>query len=272
MRTTRPLRISLLISLPLIIVSIFVFFRYMERGAIFYPRRLVDTYPDKAGLGFEDVYFKTSDGFKLNGWFIPAGQARCTVLFCHGNAGNMVWRIEKAAFFNRLGCDVFMFDYRGYGKSEGAPSEKGVYTDARAAYEYLLKRGVAAERMIGYGESLGGAIVIDLARGNKLAGLILESSFSNAVDMAGMIYPYVPSWAISSRFDSTEKIRSINIPKLIIHSVDDTIVPFRFGEKLYQAAAGPKKFVRVRGEHNVCFYKSEDVLKEEISDFLKTVI
>ncbi len=259
-----PKKISPLIILPIILGLVFLYFRYIERQAIYYPGHNIAAYPDKLGLDFEDVYFETSDAVKLNGWFIPARGSRYTILLCHGNAGNMSRRIRKAVLFNKLGCDVFMFDYRGYGKSGGSPSEKGLYEDARAAYRYLLKRGVAADRMIGYGESLGGAVVIDLAGGNRLRGLILESAFSNARDMAGVYYPYIPSWAIDSKFDSMEKIKLIKIPKLIIHSVNDSIVPFRFAEKLYKVASEPKTFLRVRGEHNVCFYESEDAIRESV--------
>jgi len=262
-------RIVLLIALPPMIGAASMYVKKVERSAIFRPIRGINTYPDKAGLDFEDVCFESRDGLKLNGWFIPAGGARYTVLFCHGNTGNMSHRIKKAVFFNKLGYNVFMFDYRGYGNSKGSPSEGGLYKDTKAAYDYLRERGIAADAIVGYGESLGGAALIDLARDNEMRGLILESAFSNAKDIAKALYPYAPSWFISSKFDSAEKIKSIKTPKLMIHSANDNIVPFGLGEKLFRAAAEPKTMLRIRGEHNACFFVSQDALQNGIMEFLK---
>lgn len=243
----------------------------MERRTLFYPTREIEYSPKEFGLNFEDVFFKTQDNVEINGWLISCPKARYTILFCHGNAGNISHRLEKIKFFQDLGCNTFIFDYRGYGKSKGAPSEKGLYLDAQGAYNYLLSRGVAKEDIIGYGESIGGTVAIDLASKNKIRALISDSAPSSAKDMVRILYPYLPYWVFASRMDSLTKIKSITIPKLIIHSVNDEIVPFRLGKKLYECAAEPKEFLEVHGGHNTSFFESESLLKEKIAGFLKKI-
>jgi fermentation-respiration switch protein FrsA (DUF1100 family) len=257
----------------LCILSLFVFFylRYIERRTIFYPDKKIEFLPRDVGLNSEEVFFNTSDGIQISAWFVPHPQARHTILFAHGNAGNISHRIEKLKFFYDLGCNILIFDYRGYGKSQGRPSEKGIYLDAKAAYDYLLSRHISADAIIGYGESIGGAVVIDLAYKNKLGGLIVDGCFSCAKDMAKFIYPFIPYWVFSSRFNSEAKISSIKIPKLIIHSVNDEIVPYKLGHKLYGSALEPKEFLQIRGGHNSCFYESEEILREKVGDFLKRI-
>lgn len=244
--------------------------RYIENHTLFYPIREMEVSPKEVGLDFEEVNLKTAANVKLFGWFIPSKDAKYTILFCHGNAGNISHRIEKLKFFNQLGCNVFIFDYRGYGISKGRPSEKGFYLDVRAAYDYLLSKNTPAAQIIGYGESLGGAVIIDLAYKNKMRALILESTFSSVKDMIGRSFPLLPYWLLSSRFDSVSKIKSIGIRKLIIHSINDEIVPYGVAEKLYEASAPPKEMVRVHGGHNSCFYESKKLFAEKISDFIDT--
>lgn len=243
--------------------------RYIEKKIIFYPTKGINIYPSQAGLNFEDINFNASDEVRLNGWFIPAQEAKYTILFCHGNAGNVSHRIEKIRFFNQLGYNVFIFDYRGYGKSKGSPSENGLYKDSKGAYAFLLSKGIVPSQIIGYGESIGGAVVIDLASKNKIGSLILESTFTSAKDMIRISFPYLPSWVFASQFDSIGKIISISCPKLIIHSINDEIVPFELSRKLYLAAPSPKSFLQIHGGHNSCFYESEELLRKEIFNFLK---
>lgn len=258
-----------LLSLFIALVLLVVYLRYIERRSLFYPAKEIEYLPKDVGLVFEDIFFKTSDNSKLNGWFISSKDSRYTILFCHGNAGNISHRLEKLKFFQELGCNIFIFDYRGYGVSKGRPSEKGLYCDVQGAYNYLLSRKIMPEQIIGYGESIGGAVVIDLASKHRLRGLIVDSAISNAKDMVKIIYPFLPYWVFSSRWDSVNKIKSITIPKLIIHSINDEIVPYKLGRKLYEFAVEPKEFLQIRGGHNSCFFESEQILKEKISDFLK---
>lgn len=250
---------------------LFVYLRYIENRSLFYPQKEIDYYPKDIGLDFENVYFQSQDGLKLSGWFIPANNARYTVIFTHGNAGNISHRVEKLKFFNSLGCNVFIFDYRGYGRSQGRPSEKGLYIDTKSAYDYLLSRTIIPEKLIGYGESLGGTFIIALALRNKMRALIVDSAFTSAADMVKHLYHFLPAWFFASRLDSLSKIKLINIPKLIIHSLNDEIVPYKLGQKLYNAAGQPKEFLQIHGGHNSCFFESESILREKIADFLKRI-
>jgi fermentation-respiration switch protein FrsA (DUF1100 family) len=250
---------------------LFVYLRYIEQRTLFYPEREIEFQPRDYDLFCEEALFKAPDNVELAGWFLPAKEARYTILFCHGNAGNISHRLDKAKIFHDLGLSVFLFDYRGYGKSKGKPSEKGLYLDAQGAYAYLLSKGIAADRIIGYGESIGGAVVVNLASRQKLAGLIVESSFTSAQDMVKVIYPFIPYWIFSSRWDSESRIKTIIIPKLVIHSLNDEIVPFRLAKRLYESAAAPKDFLEVRGGHNSCFYESEPLLKNKIKEFLRNL-
>jgi len=260
---------SLSLFLVIFLVAGFLFLRYFESHLVFYPTKEVQIFPNDRGLDFEDVFFKTKDNIRLNAWFIPSPKARITVLFCHGNAGNISHRLEKILFLHALGCNVFMFDYRGYGLSKGRPSEKGLYLDAKAAYDYLISRGIRPKQIIGYGESIGSAAIIDLASTQTMAALITEGAFSSGKDMAKNAFPFLPYWLFSLRLDSERKIKSVKIPKLFIHSLNDEIVPFEMGRKLYNAAPQPKEFLQVQGGHNSCFFDSEDILREKMAEFLK---
>ena len=255
----------------LIIAIIFfiLWIRYVERHNIYFPMKEVHVTPETVGLAYEEIYFTTSDNKKIHGWFIPGNTESLTILFCHGNGGNIGHRLEKLAFFQKLGLNTFIFDYRGYGKSEGAPSEKGLYKDADAAYSYLtVERGVPKERIVIYGESLGGPVAIDLAKNESVKALITEEAVASIRDMAKIVYPFIPPFVISSKFDSVAKIKNVNCPKLIIHSVDDEIVPFYLGEKLFNAARPQKKFLKIRGSHNTAFFDSEKEVTEGVKSFL----
>ncbi len=235
----------------MLLAGLFVLVRYLESVGVFFPSRKVAVNPSVVGLPWEDVYFKTRDNVTLNGWFLKDPQAFSTIIFAHGNAGNMSDRLLKIKFFYDLGLNVFIFDYRGYGKSEGKPSEAGIYLDAKTAYDYLQSRGdVNMKNIILYGASIGGTVVIDLATHRNAALLVVESSITNAQDMANIHYPFVPLFFLSLKFDSINKVKSLTVPKLFIHSPDDEVVPYWVGQKLFEAAAGPKEFLEAHGGHN----------------------
>jgi uncharacterized protein len=258
-----------------LVLSIFIFaillvlsIRYIERRSLYFPMKDITTTPAQAGLPYEEVYFKTSDNKRLNGWLISSDRTVFTVIFCHGNAGNIGHRLEKIAMLNKLGLNVFIFDYRGYGKSDGAPSESGLYKDVLAAYDFLVSdRGIKGDDIIVYGESLGGAVAIDLAAKASVKALIAEDTFTSVKDMARMAYPFMPPFVFSTRFDSISKVKEIGCPKLIIHSLDDEIVPFSLGEKLFNAAHEPKRFLKIRGGHNTAFLDSKKQFIEGIRSF-----
>jgi len=244
--------------------------RDFEKRNIYFPEKDIEIDPSYLSLPFEEVFFKTSDGLKINAWFIPADEAKITFLFAHGNAGNISHRLEKIALFHRLGVNVFIFDYRGYGKSEGEPDEQGLYLDAKAAYDYLiLEKGVNPRDIFLYGESLGGAVVIDLANKQEVGGVITEGTFTCVREMVKVIYPFLPSILFKSKFDSLSKIKNIKAPKLIIHSSEDEMIPFEFAERLFQVAPPPKYLLRLEGGHNSAFLTSREKFRQGIENFLK---
>jgi hypothetical protein len=194
---------------------------------------------------------------------------RLTVLFCHGNGGNISYRIEKARSLHEAGFPVFLFDYRGYGMSGGIPSEKGLYLDAEGALEFLRDRyGVKNEEVLVYGESLGGSVGAYIAAKFPVAGLITEGTFTSVRAMGSEIYPFIPSFMFSSKFDTLSTISEVNCAKLFMHSRDDDIVPFRMAAELYEAAPGPKRLLELEGDHNSAFYVSEEKIKVAIEEFL----
>ena len=263
---------KIILGIALFIIIFLVSIRYIERHSIFYPMKEIPSTPEAAGLLYEDVYFKTSDNKLLNGWFIPNENAKLTLLFCHGNAGSISHRLEKILIFHNQGLNVFIFDYRGYGKSQGSPSERGLYKDSFAALSYLTdKRGISKDDIILYGESLGGAVAIDLASKVKLRALITEETFTSIKDLATIAYPFMPKFIFSSKFNAIDKIKEVESPKLIIHSTDDEIVPFYLGEKLFNAAKSPKEFLKIRGSHNTAFFDSDQKFKEGIRAFLNSL-
>ena len=261
---------KILILSVLIIIAFAGFVRYLEANSIFHPTRDMPATPLSLGLTFEDVYFQAKDNVRLNGWFVKSEGNHTTMLYFHGNAGNISHRLEKIAMFHELGLNVFIIDYRGYGKSEGAPNEKGFYQDALAAYDYLLARqDIDRDKIISYGDSLGGVVAIDLATKRKVVCLIVDSSFSSAVDVSRTIFPFVPTFILKTKMDSAAKVRTLTIPKLFIHSVNDEIIPFGLGKKLFDAAAKPKEFLPITGGHNTNHIDSRKTFMKGTGEFLK---
>jgi len=190
-------------------------------------------YPEDVGLLYKNVFIKTADGAKLNGWYIPYEKATYTVLFFHGNAGNISYRLDKMMVLRSLGFNIFMIDYRGFGLSQGKLTEKGLYLDAEAAYSYLRQvRGLKSENIIIYGSSLGSAVAVDLATKENVRALILEGVLSSAKDVAVRRYPYLPAFAFSYKLDSLKKIKQVNVPKLFLHSVNDEVLDIEMAIKL----------------------------------------
>jgi fermentation-respiration switch protein FrsA (DUF1100 family) len=213
-----------------------------------------------------------SDGVRLHGWYVPTADGAPVLLFLHGNAGNISHRLEKLAVLNELGAGALLLDYRGYGHSEGAPDEPGTYRDADAAYEWLLGRGIAPQRIVAYGESLGGPIATDLASRRPLGGLILESAPSSILGVAQHHYAWLPvSMFLSVRYDAAARIGRVRAPVLILHSPGDEIVPFAMAETLYAAAPEPKQLIRLRGGHNDNFLVAADRYRAALDAFLRAL-
>ncbi|WP_245812863.1 alpha/beta hydrolase [Nitrosomonas cryotolerans] len=221
---------------------------------IFFPetgRKIIAT-PGQVGLVYESVRINTVDNEMLHGWFVPASGAKATVLFFHGNAGNISHRIGYLSMFNQLDYNLLIFDYRGYGQSSGTPTESGTYLDALAAWRYLIEvKGISPSRIILFGESLGGAVAAWLAAHKAPGMLVLASVFTSVPDMAEEIYPFFPVRRIARfNYDTVESLRSVTCPVLIVHSLQDEIVPFKHGQSLYQMAFEPKQFLTLQGGHN----------------------
>ncbi len=220
---------------------------------IFFPDRIMRFSPADFGLTFEDAWIDTSDGVKLHGWWVPGNPDDAVVLFCHGNAGNISDRVDNVARLNRLGLNVLIFDYRGYGRSEGNISESGFYLDAEAAYGRARseadKLGV---KLVIFGRSLGGIAAVHMASGRKCSGIILESTFTNLGDMAKIHFPLPTGMLdLGTRFNAVDKIGGVNAPLLFFHGDRDAIVPFELGKALYEAAPEPKEFITLSGaNHN----------------------
>ncbi len=260
------LKSALLIAVLILIV---LYFRYFERKNLYFPLRTIEATPEALGLDYEEVTITAEDGIQISGWFIPSGTPRATLIFCHGNGGNISHRLEKIEMFNDLNLNVLIFDYRGYGMSKGSPSEKGLYLDTEAVYEYLVdEKKILPQKIIAYGESLGGAVAIDLAGKHEMRGIIIEGTFTSVRDMAKRLLPFIPTFIYASSYDSLGKIKNVKSPKLIFHSIDDEIIPFEMGEKLFHAAPEPKEFVKIRGGHNEAFIISRDVFVKEIDEFI----
>jgi fermentation-respiration switch protein FrsA (DUF1100 family) len=255
----------------LFLIFFILFLKYYEKKGIYFPTRRISLTPKEVGLEFEDVYFFSSDGIKLNGWYVRAKESRATLLFCHGNAGNISLRLEAICMFSMLGLDVFIFDYRGYGRSQGIPNEEGLYTDAHSAYKYLTdERKVSEGSIVVYGKSLGANVAVELCSNVSPAALISESAFTSAVDMGRKLFPFLPlKWLIKIKYDALSKIKDIRIPKLIIHSEDDEIIPFKQGKKLFEAAPEPKEFYPMRGGHNEAILLAREDFMNKIDVFLQ---
>ncbi|TDJ49264.1 MAG: alpha/beta hydrolase [Nitrospina sp.] len=244
-----------LAGLAVILVLFVVLLVSCENKIIYHPAKFPVGQWDTSGipLPIQEVWFKAQDGVKLHGWYVPHEEAEASFLFFHGNAGNLSHRTENVFFLYHLKLNVFIFDYRGYGKSEGDPDERGIRLDSQAAYDTLMAQpGVSARSLILFGRSLGGAFAAYIASQNPAAGLILESSFTNAKDMAGRMFPILPvGWFMSSELDTLSYVAHLNVPKLFLHGTADSIIPYTLGRELYQGAAEPKEFYNIAGAgHN----------------------
>ncbi|MBI3574512.1 MAG: alpha/beta hydrolase [Gammaproteobacteria bacterium] len=274
---------------------------------VYFPERALTATPAHAGLAYEPVRFTSADGVALSGWFIPACEgpaalgvlppaalarpsaavpdaalpppsmescaARGTLLFCHGNAGNISHRLESIRQFHQLGVNVFIFDYRGYGASEGVPTEAGTYRDAEAARRYLVEtRDLAPEHIVYFGRSLGAAIAAWLATQHPPRALIVESAFTSVPDFGAEIYPWLPVRLLARlRYPTREYLQSVKVPVLVIHSRDDEIVSFRHAEKLYESANSPKELLEIHGGHNDGFLVSGAHYTRRLDGFLRRV-
>ncbi|MEN8179236.1 MAG: alpha/beta hydrolase [Pseudomonadota bacterium] len=234
------------------------------------PSRQVGATPQRIGLAYERVELVTSDGLSLEGWFVPVEQPRATLLFLHGNAGNISHRLESLQLFHQLGLAVFIFDYRGYGNSEGQPTEAGIYQDAEAAWSYLTDiRGIPSGEILLFGRSLGGSVAAYLAERYQTLGLVLESTFTSIPDMAAELYPWFPAKTLAKfQYDTRSRLPNIEMPILVIHSAEDEIIPYAHGWELFERAREPKRFLQLQGDHNYGFVESRETYRQGWDGFI----
>lgn len=263
--------IFLLPILIIFILAVIIFYQQLENSIIFYPDKALDDRPSNWDLCYKDIQFLTPDGQKLHGWFFPVSGKSPVLLFCHGNAGNISHRIENIKFLVKRDISVFIFDYRGYGQSSGRPSEKGIYIDGIAAYDYLTEiEKISPDRIVIFGRSIGGAVAIEVALQRKVRCLIIESTFTSTKDMAKTIFPFfIFSPFLPHHYNNILKIAGVTIPKLIIHGEDDNIVPFSMGNKLFAQATEPKLFLPIhRAGHNDTYVVGGGDYFEAIVNFI----
>jgi fermentation-respiration switch protein FrsA (DUF1100 family) len=257
------------------LVALVVALRWIEPRLLYFPARALDATPAVIGLPYEDVRLRADDGVELHGWYVPAAREPApAVLFLHGNAGNISHRIEKIAILHDAGAAILIVDYRGYGRSEGRPTEAGLYLDARAALAHLLEaRGTPAPRVVLHGESLGTAVAVDVAAEHAVGGVILEAAFTSVPRAAAELYRGLPvSRIVRSRFDALAKIGRVHAPLLILHSRSDEFFGWHHAEALLAAAPDPRKqLVELEGGHNDAFVVSEPVYRNALREFLATL-
>ncbi|MFQ5934904.1 MAG: alpha/beta hydrolase [Acidiferrobacterales bacterium] len=244
---------------------------YFYQGSfVYYPDRQLVATPKQFGLEYEPVSFRTQDGVALSGWYLPAGDERGVLLFFHGNAGNISHRMLSLQVFNRLGLSTFIFDYRGYGHSEGRPDEPGTYRDGEAAWRYLIEhRNLDPRRIIVFGRSLGAAVASYIASRYPPRALIVESGFTSVPDLATRFYPFMPvRWLSRFEYATKHHLTQVSSPVLIVHSREDDIIPFEHGRALFEAAQHPKQFLEIVGTHNEGFVISGKHYEDGLNQFL----
>ncbi len=248
-----------------------LFYYFTQDRLVYKPEREMLFTPQNRGLAYDEVWFKTKDGISLEGWFIPAERSRGVMLYFHGNDGNMSHRINRMKYYHDLGLSIFMIDYRGYGRSKGAPSEEGMYRDAEAAWRYLTQyRGIAPKDIVIYGRSLGGGVAAYLAAHHHAGALVLESTFTSITDLGVELYPWLPVRQLSHfRYSVKEYLSKVDVPVLIIHSREDDLIPFSEGKQLLLAAREPRRFLEIRGGHDDGFLANVPQYTKALDSFLR---
>jgi len=247
-----------------------------EDSLIFHPSAEIVQTPRQAGLQFQDLFFTTADGVRLNGWFIPHRDARATLVWFHGNAGNISHRVENIKLLHdKVKIHIFIFDYRGYGRSAGSVSEEGTYRDGAAALSFVNQQlGVEGKNLIIFGRSLGAAVAAEMALRFACRGLILETPFTSIRDMAKTVFPLLPIGPLlQTRFDVLEKVAKVKVPLLVLHGDRDDLVPYEQGRKVFAAARAPKEFYTIHGAtHNDTYRVGGDAYFERLRGFVETVL
>jgi len=244
---------------------------FLQSRLVYFPDGQIVATPADKGYAYEEISFEAADGVRLSAWYVPSQANRGVVLFSHGNGGNISYNLPFVEILHRAGLSTFIYDYRGYGRSQGKPTEEGTYSDIAGAWQYLTEnRKVPAGQIILYGQSLGGPIAAKLAAEKSPAALILDSTFTSFVDIAGHHYPFLPvRWLARFDYSTLDHVKKVRCPVLVIHSTDDEIVPFSQGVALYEAAPEPRAFVKLRGGHNDALFLSTEAYRAGLEAFLR---
>jgi fermentation-respiration switch protein FrsA (DUF1100 family) len=253
--------------------------RWFERTVVFHPERYREGSQWKLPRGGEDVWFKGAGGERLHGWYVRAqgveAASAATVIYFHGNGGNISLIGWLGEALSARGLNVLLFDYRGYGRSEGSVrDERAIYEDADAAYDYIVReRNARPEQIVLYGQSLGTTAAVDLAARRPCGAVILESGLSSASDMAALILPWVPVWVHrygQNHFESVKKLERVSAPVFVAHGARDATIPVAQGYKLYNAAREPKRLVIIpEAGHNDLIARGGPEYLDALAGFIK---
>ncbi len=246
---------------------------FLQPRFLYAPVREITYKPADINLAYEKLALKTEDGLKIAAWYIPASNAKYTILFCHGNAGNKTHQLDSINLFNEMGLNCLIFDYRGYGDSQGKPTEAGTYMDAAAAWRWLTeKKHIPPQRIIIFGRSLGGSIAAHLATRVTPHALVLESAFTSYEQIGKKFYPYMPVGMFAKfNYNTLDYVKRVRCPILFIHSRNDEIIPFEFALRLYAAASEPKQLLEITGSHNDGFLFSGAVYTNGWKEWLHSI-
>lgn len=252
------------------IALLFAMYLFQDQ-LLFHPSSEIVQTPQSQGIEAEDFWVVTDDDKRIHGWYFPGENSDQVIVLSHGNAGNISNRISIAETLLETGASVLMYDYRGYGKSEGTPNEKGLYKDIEAVTKGLISEGYSEKNIFMYGRSLGGSVAAYAATKFNVGGLILDSAFINLRSMVRDVYPFVPTFLARYKFPTDQYLKELkDTPVIILHSRNDELVSFDNGKYLYDAANEPKQFVELRGGHNNNFFESSELIKKTWEELLES--
>jgi hypothetical protein len=254
----------------LVYIGLIVLLYFVQARMLFLPSSGLVADPGAIGLAFDEVEIATADGERLHAWWVPHRNARGTLLFSHGNAGNISYRLDSLRLFHQLRLNVLIYDYRGYGRSTGSPGEAGLYRDGEAVWRWLTdERGMAENRIVAFGRSMGAAIAAQLAARYSPACLITESAFTSVPDRAAEIYWWLPvRWLVRIKMDTRRFVAEADVPVLVVHSRDDEIVPFEHGQRVLESAGKRGELLEISGDHNTGFLASAERYVAGLDEFL----
>lgn len=250
-------------------LALIVILYILQDRLLYHPSAHFSGTPSAIQAEWKDVYFESVDGLRLHGWYLPHEESEYAVLFSHGNGGNISDRLQLLDWMNESRISVFIYDYRGYGKSEGTPTEKGLYQDIEAAWRYLTRdQSYDPSQIILFGRSLGGPVSAYLGQNVDAGGLVLESTFTRLKDIASEAYPMIPSRLVRPKFPTLDYLSQSSAPVMVMHSREDPLIGFQHARKLYEKAPEPKTFVELWGGHNNNFVESQEVYFRAWKEFI----